>query len=160
MSKAERQAKKRLAPGKVTAYKVKREPPTLVHASRFPVQADLDAFSQASTDERLEALSYLRYVKARDSGSSTTPATAVALSVLATGMTLIVAQTTVGNVWAQMGVFIAVLFLFLGALAVLVLVNGDRIDERRAWSEAWLSALEPLYSPPVAKASFFAGWRR
>lgn len=57
------------------------------------------------------------------------------------------------------GVFIAGLFL-LGALAVIVLANGDRVDERRAWSKAWLTALEPLYSLLVAKASFFEGRRR
>jgi len=149
----------RARPGLRTTYRSWKLPPKLLRGGRLPGLADLSAFENATPDEQVEVLGYLRYLKAKNTGTSIVTAAAIALSAMAIGMTLLIAQANASAIMAEMAPVLMVPFVVIAFYAIWALVVADRMDERRGWSEAWLTALEPLYSQPVAKSSFFA-WRR
>lgn len=101
-------------------------------------------------------MSYLRYVKSRDSGSPWISAVAVALSVIAISVSILIAQIGSANLWAEIGFILALVVLLLAFFAIRVMATAERSDERRAWAEAWLLALEPFYVPNGAGPSWFS----
>jgi hypothetical protein len=140
----------------VTVHRLKNPPPKLVRVGKLPEHSDVVAFKNAVVDDQLKALSYLRYVRSKDSGSPSVSASAVALSVLAICMTVLIAQTSAADLWAHAGVIFAALVLLLGFYAIHVMIGADRSDERRGRADAWLLALEPFYVPGGARSSWLS----
>jgi len=156
VSREDRKQKAQQTPGAIAAYKLKDPPPGLIGVGRLPARSDVEAFKSALVDDQVTALSYLRYVKSRDSGSPWISAVAVALSVIAISVSILIAQIGSANLWAEIGFILALVVLLLAFFAIRVMATAERSDERRAWAEAWLLALEPFYVPNGAGPSWFS----